>query len=714
MTAVKLLSGARKVRRRIIFFSLVLMLTTLATWVMADILWRGSGMNSCETSILILFAILFTPVSLGIVQALTGFLILWRGRDPARLLSLLENADAPPELPVTAIVLPIFNEDVSRVYEGLRSIYRSVERTGHLNRFDFFILSDSNDPNKWIEEEMAWAELCKQVQGFGRIFYRKRKTALNRKSGNISDFCRRWGSKYRCMVILDADSIMSGDCLVKLAQLMELNPQAGIIQAAPVQALSESFFGRLMQFAGSLYGPVFQAGLNFWQADEGNYWGHNAIIRLAPFIEHCALPDLPASKTPRAKFMSHDYVEAALMRRAGYEVWLAYGLGGSYEGGPPTLLDMAKRDRRWCRGNFQHSWLVLSPHVRPINRLHLALGIMSYLSSPLWLLFMLIGTLQFWLSSRFAVHTYNSDVGLSSFLDIGGNQLALILFATTISLLFLPKLLGLLLILRKKKTAQPFGGRLRATLSVLLEHLFSMLVTPILMLFHSRFVLGVLAGQEVGWGTQRRGGEDGIDWGEALTAYWGHSLIGILWGFVAWHINPAFFWWMSPIFIGLLLSIPLAILLSKKSVGSLLCRMKLLSTPQEISPPVELAELQTSLSLCEQHVPPLDLLRKNYGFMQVVIDPYVNAIHIALLRRHNKRRLDSAYFDGLQRRVVEEGPDVLSRREQMALLMNPECMTWLHEQIWLLPPEKLAPWWMIALRQYNILESKPQTALYLP
>jgi membrane glycosyltransferase len=713
MTAVKLLSGALKVRRRIIFFSLVLLLISLATWVMADLLWRGGGMNSCETAIFILFIILFTPVSLGVVQALTGFLVLWRRRDPTRLLSLLENGTPPPELPVTAVVLPIFNENVSHVYEGLRAIYRSVEKTGQLHHFDFFILSDSNDPNKWIEEEIAWAELCKQVKGFGKIFYRKRKTALNKKSGNISDFCRRWGGKYRYMVILDADSVMSGDCLVKLAQLMELNPQAGIIQAAPVQALSESFFGRSMQFAGSLYGPLFQAGLNYWQADEGNYWGHNAIIRLAPFIEHCALPDLPASKTPRAKFMSHDYVEAALMRRAGYEVWLAYGLGGSYEGGPPTLLDMAKRDRRWCRGNFQHSWLVLSPHVRPINRLHLALGIMSYLSSPLWLFFMILGTMQFWTVSRFPVRTFDSDIGLSSFLDIGGNLLAIILFATTIFLLFLPKLLSLLLVLRSRETAEPFGGRLRATISVLIEHFFSMLITPILMLFHSRFVLGVMAGQEVGWGPQRRGGENGIDWGEALSAYGGHTLVGILWGLLAWKINPAFFWWMSPIFIGLVVSVPVSLVLSKISIGSALRRMKLLITPQENDPPIELAELQASLEICERHVPPLEPLRKNYGFMQVVIDPYVNAIHIALLRRHNKRRLDSAYFSQLQNRVVAEGPDVLSRREQMALLMNPQCMAWLHEQIWQLPAEQLGVWWNLALRQYNILESKPQTALYL-
>jgi membrane glycosyltransferase len=713
MTHIKILSGKQKTRRRILFFSLVLLLTSLAAWVMADILWRG-GMNSCETAMLVLFTVLFSTVSLGFVQACAGFILLWFRRDPARILSLLEQPPAPVELPVTAVVLPIFNEDVSRVYEGLRVIYRSVEKTGHLSRFDFFILSDSNDPNKWIEEETAWTELCKQVRGFGRIFYRKRKIALNRKSGNISDFCRRWGRKYRYMVILDADSVITGDCLVKLAQLMELNPQAGIIQAAPVQALSESLFGRFMQFAGTLYGPVFQAGLNFWQADEGNYWGHNAIIRVAPFIEHCALPDLPASKIPRAKFMSHDYVEAALMSRAGYEVWLAYGLGGSYEGGPPTLIDMAKRDRRWCRGNFQHRWLVLSPNFFPVNRLHLLLGVMSYLSSPLWLLFMLFGTAQFIIASRFSVRNFDYDVGLSSFLDIGGNRLAITLFACALFMLFLPKLLSLLLILRDRRLARTFGGRLRATVSVFLEHFFSILTAPVLMLFHSRFVLGVFAGQDVPWTTQRRGGDDGIDWNEAIAAHSGQTLVGVMWSMLAWWISPAFFWWMSPVFAGLIGSIPLSVLYSRISAGSALRRAGIFSTPQEIEPPVELKELQVHLDACKQHVPPLEPLRKNYGFMQVVIDPYINAIHISLLRRRSKhRRLDSAYFTQLQNRVVAEGPDVLSRREQMALLMNPECMAWLHEQIWLLPPEKLSPWWMMALRQYNILASKPQTALYL-
>lgn len=707
-----LLPGPLKVRRRLIYFALVFLLTSLATWVMADILWRG-GINVHKLVILALFILLFTLISMGFVQAVIGFVLLWRGRDAARMTDLLSRSGELPELPVTAVVLPIYNENVSHVYEGLRVIYRSVEKTGHLSRFDFFILSDSTDPNQWIEEETAWVELCKQVRGFGRIFYRKRKMPLNRKSGNVSDFCRRWGSKYRYMIILDADSIMTGESVVSLARLMELHPQAGIIQAAPVQVLGESFFARFMQFAGTAYGPVFQAGLNFWQANDGNYWGHNAIIRVAPFMAHCALPDLPAGDTPRAKFMSHDYVEAALMRRAGFEVWLAYGLPGSYEGGPPTLIDHAKRDKRWCRGNLQHRWLVMSPNFPVVNRLHLFLGVMSFVASPLWLIFMVLGTVQFYIAGHLVPRTFDSDIGLSPWLDIGGQRLAILLAAVTLLMLFVPKFLSLLLIVCDGARARAFGGRIRATLSVLLEHLLSILMAPILMLFHTRFVLSVLTGQDVPWGGQRRGGEDGIDWGEALMAHAGHTLTGLVWGGLAWWIDPAFFWWMSPIVTGLCLSIPLSVLVSRTSAGRQLRRRGLFLTPQETRPPEELTELQGHLDVCGRHVLPLEPLRPHFGFMQVVLDPYVNAVHISLLRKNKKyRRPGTAFFEALQDRVIREGPGTLTRREQMALLQNPECMAWLHEQIWLRPSGEIAPWWRMALRQYNILAAKPPTALY--
>lgn len=698
MSAIIPVSIGKKIRRRCLFFSMVFLLASTASWVMADLLWRG-GITRLELAMLIIFMILFTSVALGFVQAWIGFVILLCRPRPS--VPDVGEGLLPEELPVTAIVMPIFNEDVASVFLGLQSIYRSVEKTGCISRFDFFVLSDSDDPNKWIEEELAWVELCRKLNGFGRIFYRKRKIPLNCKSGNVSDFCRRWGSNYRHMVILDADSIMTGESLVQLVRLMEDNPRAGIIQTAPVQALSKTFFGRFMQFSVSAYGPIFQAGLNYWQVNDGNYWGHNAIIRVAPFMAHCALPDLPASKTPRAKFISHDYVEAALMRRGKYEVWLAEGLMGSYEGGPPTLIDQAKRDRRWCRGNLQHSWLLFSPSFSAINRTHLFLGVMSYLNSPLWLLFMILGTIQMWVMSTTA-RRFDYDVGLSRVLDIGGDRLALILAIATLLMLFIPKLLSLTLLLIDRRKAASFGGHVRAVISVFLEHFISIMTAPLCMLFNTQAVVGLLIGKKASWLAQRRGGcLEGGALKEAVVTHGLHTLIGLSWGWVAYRLAPGFFWWMSPIFLGLICSIPLSTFFSSQTIGEKLKRLRLFLTPHEHICPPELAALDESMSS------PRDAMSRfnaGHGFMRVVIDPYINAIHISLARRNKKpNSLSEKHFMDLQERAITQGPESLDRREKMALLMNPEGMIRLHELVWKLSSDQLAPAWNLALREYNLI-----------
>ena len=278
--------------------------------------------------------------------------------------------------------MPVFNEDVSRVFEGLRVVFKSVQDAGGADSFDFFVLSDSNQPNQWIREEVAWVELCKQVGGFGKIFYRKRRQAINKKAGNVADFLRRWGRNYRYMVVLDADSVMTGAALARLVSMMEASPAVGIIQTAPRVVRGETLYSRLQSFANRLYSPLYLAGLNYWQQHEGNYWGHNAIIRVQPFMEHCALPELPGNEPFGGRILSHDFVEAALMRKAGWAVWLAHDIEGSYEEGPPTLIEGAKRDRRWCQGNLQHAWLLTARGFRPANRFHLLMGIMAYVSSP--------------------------------------------------------------------------------------------------------------------------------------------------------------------------------------------------------------------------------------------------------------------------------------------------------------------------------------------
>ena len=317
-TIFQIINPRRLRRRRAVFYSSVLFITSLATWFMADLFWRNDGkIIGLEWPLLILFVILFTQIAVGFVTALLGFYVINRGGDRHRITSTIKPYDEDTPLASTAIIMPVFNEDVSRVFEGLRVIYRSLQETNKLEHFDFFILSDSNQPNQWIQEEIAWVELCKQVNGFGRIFYRKRRHQINKKSGNVADFLRRWGKRYRYMVVLDADSIMSGAAIVKLVAMMEKNPQTGLIQTAPRLVYGESLYARLQQFANRLYSPIFLAGLNYWQQHEGNYWGHNAIIRVQPFMDHCALPDLPGREPFGGRILSHDFVEAALIRKAG-------------------------------------------------------------------------------------------------------------------------------------------------------------------------------------------------------------------------------------------------------------------------------------------------------------------------------------------------------------------------------------------------------------
>jgi len=704
VTTTHLISPKHRDRRRFFFFSAVLLITGVATAVLADLFW-DKGLRHEEVFLLLLFAPLCALVALGFVQAVAGFCVLARGHDSTRITASMDAPLASSSLPVTAIVMPIYNENVREVYEGLRVIYHSLERHGTLDRFDFFILSDSNDPNKWIEEETAWVDLCKQVNGLGRIFYRRRRMPINRKSGNIADFCRRWGGRYRYMVVLDADSVMTASTLTTLVSLMELNPRVGIIQTAPVLFGATTPFSRVMQFASAAYGPVFSAGQHFWQLGQGNYWGHNAIIRLKPFIEHCGLPDLPGDNAP-SKFMSHDYVEAALMTKFGYEAWLAYDLPGSYEGGPPTLIDHAKRDLRWCRGNLQHAWLLFAKGFHPLSRLHLALGVLSYLASPLWLLFLAVGTV-YWRHNVHALHDatapgagYLARLGLHSYVPFG-------LFVAVIGMLLMPKLLAALLILRSTAHRQRFGGGIRLIISVILEQTMATLLAPVHMLFNTSFAVSVLCGRTVHWTTQNRDAS-GVDWREAMLTHVSHTLVGAAWGILAWWIDPFFFLWMTPVLAGMVLSIPLSILLSHDDLGSLLRRMRLLLTPSDTAPASEIVEFTHRIARYEGEIPPPEALWVHRGFMQVVLDPLSNAIHVALLLQRGKTDHEvGQYYSRLVDRVLKEGPSAITRREQMALLMHPRVVSDLHQRIWLLPDRELAPWWRIAMAQYNLISQRP-------
>jgi membrane glycosyltransferase len=709
------MDAGRLNRRRFVFFSSVFVLTSLATWFVADLYWRDDGgFSGLEVVLLMLFVPLFAHIAVGFCTALAGFYVINRGGDSSRI-SLSAPEGGPHRLASTAVVMPVFNEDVSRVFEGLRVVFQSVQAMKGAENFDFFVLSDSNQPNQWIREEVAWTELCKQVGGFGKIFYRKRRQAINKKAGNVADFLRRWGKNYRYMVVLDADSIMTGEALARLVTMMEANPSAGIIQTAPRTVRGESLYSRLQAFANRLYSPLYLAGLNYWQQHEGNYWGHNAIIRVLPFMEHCSLPELPGNEPFGGRILSHDFVEAALMRKAGWAVWLAHDVEGSYEEGPPTLIESAKRDRRWCQGNLQHAWLLTTRGFRPANRFHLLMGVMAYVSSPMWLLFLILSTIEM-VNQAASGRTdlmYPGQDTTSLFGYPVAVPEALTLFSLTMLLLFLPKFASVVVLLGRSEEVARFGGRWRLGASAVLEALGSILLAPIMMIFNTKFVIFTLLGQGVGWVAQKRSAdEDGTDWRAAIITHGLQTVFGLFWGVSSLILIPAYFAWLSPVLAGLVLSIPLSIFLSKVSFGRRARELGIFLTPEETDPSQELRQLEVNLAECYRHLPPFEPLRADYGLMQAVLDPYINAMHVALLRQRRTSAVAREWFAKLQLRLLREGPDRFTTKEKMALLLDPQSMIRLHRELWSLPSGSLAEWWRLAMRQYNVLAAVPSTALY--
>ena len=367
------LSPGRITLRGLAFGSAVTSTVLVVSWQALEML-RLNGLNALKLAIFLLFLTLLIPIAISFWTAVIGFVIQLRGGDPLALTrSLREEETGKLDLPRTAVVMPAYNEEPTRLFAGLAATYESLQTTGQLSRFDFYLLSDSNNPDTWVREEVAFAELRGALQDQGRLHYRNRRDNKERKTGNIAEFCASWGERYRYMIVLDADSIMTGASLVDLVRLMEKNPSAGIIQSSPVPVNRQTLFGRLQQFATQAYSQVFATGLNFWQAGAGNYWGHNAIIRIQPFVQHCRLPTLSGEEPMGGQILSHDFIEAAFMRRAGWRIYLATELRGSYEEVPPSLITYAARDRRWCQGNLQHTRLLFTPGLHIINRLHLSL-----------------------------------------------------------------------------------------------------------------------------------------------------------------------------------------------------------------------------------------------------------------------------------------------------------------------------------------------------
>jgi membrane glycosyltransferase len=674
--------------RRASFFGAILATTGLAAWL----LWRTfspEGISVLEWIQLVLFVLLFQQIATGFWLVVFGFLTTLVGGDRAQISRTIpDDAITLPDPPPTAIVLPIYNEDVERVFRGIEAMWRGLQDCGGAKGFDFFILSDSNQPDNWLSEERAWLDLCRRLEAFGRIHYRKRRVSRNSKSGNVADFCRRWGAKYRYMIVLDADSVMTGRLLSRLVVMMEQNPQVGLIQTAPQLVFGRTFFRRIQQFAARLYAPLFAAGSNYWHLFGANYWGHNAIIRLQPFIESCDLPDLPEPEWHRRHIFSHDTVEAALMRKAGYQVWFAYAEEGSYEEGPPNLSDSLARDRRWSLGNLQHFWFLFAPGIDFANRFHIWMGVMAYLSSPLWLLFLITGVIDLAIKHQFSLLA--ALPGANVFPGTGAVPILLI---ATLAVLFLPKILAMLLALPR---ARRFGGAGRLIVSTFLETVVWTLLAPAIMIYYTQFVVMNLAGLQIRWGGQNRSDDRGPGFWESVRTFWIPPVLGVVATAVIFTWSPQELPWISPILLGWLLAPVMAWLTGQPWLGDWTRKHGLFFIPEE-NP----ATCPKELTFVEN--PPEPARRESAsafrGIARAVVDPATHAIHVSLLRKRPPAPpAKAAYLETLRQRLFGQGPTALSQHEIFAILWDADSLRWLHRKFWSGSAAEMHPWWRACLQ----------------
>jgi len=521
-----------------------------------------------------LFTVTFGWVAL---TALSAVACVCCGRDPRYA------ADDAPLRGKSVLLMPVYNEDPTRVCAALAAMAEDLGQQRLADHFEIFILSDSNDEQLLATEAETAAALREELSGIMPVWYRRREQNTARKAGNIRDFVCRWGDRYDYMVVLDADSLIAGSTLATLVREMDADPDTGILQTLPQLNSGETLYARVQQFASLAYGSVFARGLNAWQGHDGNYWGHNAILRVQAMAESAGLPNMPGPRPFGGEIRSHDFVEAALIRRAGWAVRMLPGLPGSWEECPPTLLDAAVRDRRWAQGNVQHLSVISAQGLRWPSRIHMLMGVLNYVTSPLWLLMIAVGLLLSIQLGWQAADPATVSGAMSPGVLLFDAQRMTGLFVATMALLLLPKALGVVIGVAQKKQARG-SGVMKFLASAGLELMVSVLHAPIVMMLHSSHLWEIVRGKDSGWSTQQRRAL-AVPWRELFRRHGGQTLLGLaMTGVLVWLASPLMIW-MLPVVVGLVLAIPLSALSGSYRLGTFLAARGLLMTPEEQSQP---------------------------------------------------------------------------------------------------------------------------------
>jgi|KBSSwiStaDraftv2_1062776.scaffolds.fasta_scaffold02996_7 membrane glycosyltransferase len=664
-------SGWRTQLARSAVFGGALALTVYGAREMHGVVSVG-GVTALEWCLLILFVVNFSWISLALTNAVLGLLAILLNRAKPLAAELSSR---------TAVVMPTYNEDPARVFGGLAAVIEDIAqgpRAAQAGAFDWFVLSDTTDPDIWMAEERVFVDLKRRFASTANIYYRHRPKNSGRKAGNIADFVKGWGGAYDHMIVLDADSLMTAEAVVALAAAMEKDPNAGIIQTQPLIINRNTMFARLQQFAARIYGPVIGAGLSVWSGRTGNYWGHNAIIRVRAFAESCGLPTLPGRPPLGGMILSHDFVEAALIRRAGWDVYMLPHIDGSYEESPPTLIDLAIRDRRWCQGNLQHAWVLLARGLKLASRQHLATGIMSYLASPIWMAQLLVGIVLVLQSHYVRPEYFTNEFQLLPAFPETDPARALQLFGVTMGVLLMPKAFGLGLALADGHTRERCGGGGRMTASWVIEIVFSALLAPIMMLIQTGAVLRILMGIDSGWNPQRR--DDGsVPFTTIAASHLSHMALGFVTLVAGLLISPSLVAWMSPTIAGLLLAALLTWGTGQLSAGLALRRRRLLLTPEETSPPRIVQQAASwREDLATAAAPGAD------GLMILHRNPELRLLHARFLPAPVERRrgdIDQSRATASAKLAealsIEEAVAWLKPGERVAVLLDRSLLDWL-------------------------------------
>ncbi len=530
-------------RRLVLVLNIV---TVLALFSVMTSLFIPSGITIAEGAMLTAFALTLPWLSIGLWNSVIGLVLDRRhGAEAAAHVTpaLVRIRGDEPITARVAVIMPLRNEDPDASIARLRRLETEMARSPWAGRFSFHVLSDTDDAGIALREEARVAQ-WRAARPNARIHYRRRTDNSGFKAGNIAEFLHSPEGESDFFLPLDADSEMGAETVCRLIRVMQVSPEVGMLQSLVTGLPSRSFFTRAFQF-GMRHGMrSYTLGSAWWQGDCGPNWGHNVLIRTAPFKEHCMLPVLPGRGPLSGPILSHDQVEAVLIRRAGYEVRVMAEESESFEENPPSLVDFIRRELRWMNGNLQYFSLLGMKGLKPVSRIQLVLAILMYVSAPAWMAFILIGA------------GLAGTVDQMSAVPLGPG---LALFATLMTLSLSPKIMGLAQVLAVPERSAAYGGRPRVIAGGTIELFFSMLIAPIVAMGLTRFAIGLLFGQRIGWNAQQRS-RARLGWDEAARVLWPQTLAGLtltLWlaTMVPWALIFG-----APVLLSLTGAIPIAVI----------------------------------------------------------------------------------------------------------------------------------------------------------